>query len=369
MRTVDLVRRALHGILEDGDDPYAGTDVMSARRVVALLWGLSAAAGAGMLPLAPPTVAIGAWGWAVALALAALGLITAYRVSDRERAYTFDHLLAMSYAGVVAVAAVQWLAGGRGQPYQELLLVLLVAVVAVQRPVRAAVFMAAVAAAAFLPLLYEGWDPEVAANVAANTVLWIGLAVAVAALMASIRAQRRRLRLDEREARQLALVDGLTGLGNRRAMEEALAAEVARTERMGSPLSITIVDMDGLKAINDRFGHLEGDDCLRQVAVALRDTVRTADRCFRWAGDEFVILLPDTPEVEARRVCGRLSTAVRRCCADPAGEPLRVTCGWAQLGEGQSAEDLMRTADHALIVKKRAKRRRQTRGASRREAS
>lgn len=369
MAGIAVLRQALRDLMEGGDDPYAGTDVMSARRVASFLWAVTVAVGLAFLPLAPPTQAIGGWGWPITLGLAVAGGAAARRLADRERAYTFAHLLLASYVALAAVVAVQWLAGGRGAPYQELLLVVLVSVVATQPLLRAVAFMGAVAAAAFAPLVYDGWDGQVATDVTANVGLWIALGVAVIALMGSIRAQRRRLALGEEEARRLSLVDGLTGLGNRRALEEALAVEVARTARTGSPLSLAIVDMDGLKAINDRHGHLEGDDCLRQVAVTLRDTVRTADRCFRWAGDEFVVILPDTPAVEARRVCGRLGTAVRRSCADPDGEPLRVTCGAAQLAGDQTADGLMRTADHALIAKKRAKRRRQAARGARSQAS
>jgi diguanylate cyclase (GGDEF)-like protein len=352
------LRAAVRGLVEPEDDPYGAADPMSARRVHALLWGIAALAGAVMLPFAPPVEAIGAAGWAIAGVFVAGALFAALRFADPERVVTFDHLLLASYAGLVMIGVLQWLTGGRGSPLQELYLLALISVVAVHAPRSALPFVLATNVALFVPFLYDGWDPDIALDVAANALLWSVLAIAVSGVMASIRSQRLRLRLGEEEAQRLARVDGLTGLGNRRALDETLEAEVARSARSGSPLSAAIVDMDGLKDINDRFGHLEGDDCLRQVAVTIRDTVRTADRCFRWAGDEFVVLLPDTPADEAKRVCGRVSTAVRRSCANSAGEPLRVTCGCSQYEGGSEAIDLLRAADLSLISKKRSKHRR-----------
>ncbi len=352
------LRAAVRGLIEVEDDPYAGADPMSARRVHALLWAVGALAGAAMLPFAPPTEAIGAAGWAVAAMFFAGALVIALRFADRERAFTFDHLLLASYLGLVMIGVVQWLTGGRGSPLQELYLIALISVVAIHPPRQALPFVLATDVALLAPFAYDGWDYGVAVDVAANALLWTVLGITVSGLMASIRSQRLRLRMGEEEAQRLARVDGLTGLGNRRALDEALEAEVARSERSGSPLSLAIVDMDRLKEINDRYGHLEGDDCLRQVAVTIRDTVRTADRCFRWAGDEFVVLLPDTPADEAKRVCGRVGTAVRRSCANSAGEPLRVTCGCSEYEEGSGAIDLLRAADLSLISKKRAKHRR-----------
>ena len=352
------LRAAVRGLVKADPQPYAGTDLMRARRVHALLWAVGAVVGAALLPFAHPTEAIGAAGWVVCGAFVVTALTLAAVFADRERAVTFPHLLLTSYAGVLAIALVQWLTGGLGSPIQELYLLALISVVGTHPPRQALAFVAVVDLALFAPFLYDGWDPSIAVDVAAMAILWTALGITISGLMASMRSQRLRLRMGEEEAQRLARVDGLTGLGNRRALDEALDSEVARSERSGSPLSLAIVDMDGLKDINDRHGHLEGDDCLRQVAVTIRDTVRAADRCYRWAGDEFVVLLPDTPVDEAKRVCGRIATAVRRACATSAGEPLQVTCGTAQLGGGSSPVDLLRAADLALIAKKRAKQRR-----------
>ena len=102
-------------------------------------------------------------------------------------------------------------------------------------------------------------------------------------------------------------MDSLTGLGNRLAFDESLAMEISRARRESSALSIGIADLDDLKGINDRFGHLEGDRALREAARAIELSVRMTDRCFRWGGDEFVIILPATDRVVAEEVLGRMA--------------------------------------------------------------
>lgn len=355
------LRRALAELTSASGDPYLGASLTAARRLSAATWAATAGLALLFLPFAPPTEAVGPAGWALAAVIVLAAAGSALRLLDRERAIGFNQLLAGAYAGVLAIAVLQWLAGGRGLPYQDLLLLALVSVVGTQRPRRAGAFIPVVALAAFAPLAYDGWDLAVAGMIAANLSLWVVVALAGMGLRASLGSERRRMRSGEEEAQRLARVDGLTTLGNRRALDEELMVEAARSRRTGAQLSLAIVDMDGLKEVNDRLGHLEGDDCLRQVAVTLRDTVRTADRCFRWGGDEFVVILPDTPEVEAKRVCGRLVNAVRRSCATSAGDALSITCGYAQLGRGGDVTELMQAADRALLARKRAKRSRRSR--------
>lgn len=112
-----------------------------------------------------------------------------------------------------------------------------------------------------------------------------------------------------READRLrneAHVDPLTGLGNRRAFDNALAGEVDRATRYRHPFSVVVIDLDGLKDLNDRVGHDAGDAALRQMADALRRSLRTTDAAFRVGGDEFVVLLPETPKRHVGDVIERL---------------------------------------------------------------
>src|SRR5207237_10070449 len=102
-----------------------------------------------------------------------------------------------------------------------------------------------------------------------------------------------------REARQLADLDALTGLHNRRYFHETLAREVARAHRYGRQLALVIFDLDDFKAINDRIGHLSGDGVLAETAERVRDVVRSADIACRVGGHDFAVILPDSSTADA----------------------------------------------------------------------
>jgi diguanylate cyclase (GGDEF)-like protein len=176
-------------------------------------------------------------------------------------------------------------------------------------PRRVALFLGFIALALFAPVVYAPATAE-PGEIVTELFLWTGLAMLMTLLMRTIRAQRFALQAEGDEARQLARVDPLTGLGNRRAFDEALDAELARARRGKTSLSLLVGDLDGFKQINDRHGHVVGDDCLRDAAAALRAAVRTPDLCFRWGGDEFAVLLTDADETVARTLAARLEKAV-----------------------------------------------------------
>jgi diguanylate cyclase (GGDEF)-like protein len=108
----------------------------------------------------------------------------------------------------------------------------------------------------------------------------------------------------------LALTDGLTGLLNRRAFDEALALEWKRTARYGSQISLLLLDLDYFKRFNDQYGHLAGDDCLRAVAAAVRGAVRTTDRVARYGGEEITVILPSTSSAGAVGAAEKVRSAV-----------------------------------------------------------
>ncbi len=179
-------------------------------------------------------------------------------------------------------------------------------------------------------------------------------------------AEKWRLRLENArllaELRQLSLTDSLTGLGNRRALDEALRQEISRAQRGAAPLSLVLVDLDGFKALNDTHGHRVGDAVLASFAQRLRGVAREADRLFRYGGEEFVLLAGDTTEEGAEALAARVVWAV-------AGEPLgagrlslEVTCsaGVAELqpADGFDGAGLVARADGALYEAKRAGRNR-----------
>jgi diguanylate cyclase (GGDEF)-like protein len=151
-----------------------------------------------------------------------------------------------------------------------------------------------------------------------------------------------------------ALVDGLTGLANRRAASDALHAEAARAERLETPLSVVLADLDGFKEVNDEHGHAVGDAVLRAFADVLRDTLRESDLAGRWGGEEFLLLLPGADEEGAAQLAERvrIGLAARRIPSVPG---LRVTAsfGLAEYAGEANTEQLVAAADDALYRAKR----------------
>jgi diguanylate cyclase (GGDEF)-like protein len=137
------------------------------------------------------------------------------------------------------------------------------------------------------------------------------------------------------ELRQLTLTDPLTELYNRRFIEPALDRARAAARRYNRPFSLILLDLDNLKTINDTHGHPAGDKAIRQLADALRKTLRAADLAGRWGGDEFIVILPETDAAGAQRLVERLK--------QQAG-PVAFTVGIATL----PCDDLLVAADAAL---------------------
>ena len=169
------------------------------------------------------------------------------------------------------------------------------------------------------------------------------------------RLARRRERLAELNA-QLALlvnVDMLTGLPNRRSVDHELDQSLAVAKRYEHPLSVLMIDIDAFKEINDRFGHAAGDAALRHVAAHIRSTLRDVDVPGRWAGDEFLVVLPHVDAEGAQVVAGRLNEAVANAPLSIDGESTEITLsiGVAQW-QGEPAKDLIHRADEALYVAK-----------------
>jgi diguanylate cyclase (GGDEF)-like protein len=156
-----------------------------------------------------------------------------------------------------------------------------------------------------------------------------------------------------REARQLADLDALTGLHNRRYFHETLAREVARAHRYDRLLALLVFDLDDFKAINDRIGHLAGDTVLAQVAERVRDVVRSADVACRVGGDEFAIILPESTIDDADQLYRRLQTQIASRPMPEAGR-LLISGGIAQLREGDDGVAFFQRADDALYRAKAA---------------
>ncbi|HET8921943.1 MAG TPA: diguanylate cyclase [Candidatus Acidoferrum sp.] len=210
-----------------------------------------------------------------------------------------------------------------------------------------------------LPALYQG----------AETVFRIRLTEAVYGLIAlvllfniytvyqQILIKRLRRQLAEKQGhsdilRNLAMIDPLTGLYNRRFAEHRLAAEVARSERKGHPLTLLTLDLNNFKQINDTYGHPAGDQVLQEFAAHLNKVIRGADLAVRLGGDEFLVLLPECTLEQLQLVLGRLGSME----VDWHGQKIPVTfsAGWKQYELGDQPGEMLARADQDLYARKRA---------------
>jgi diguanylate cyclase (GGDEF)-like protein len=154
-----------------------------------------------------------------------------------------------------------------------------------------------------------------------------------------------------------ALVDGLTGLANRRQCEESLADELARVERFGGSLAVVVADLDWFKDVNDRYGHPAGDTVLHDFATLLQETLRDVDIAGRWGGEEFLMVLPGTDLAGGARVAERIRVSLAgRIVLTADGTPIPVTAsfGVAATPPNRTASELFAAADAAMYEAKRA---------------
>lgn len=163
------------------------------------------------------------------------------------------------------------------------------------------------------------------------------------------------LRESEERYRRLSLVDSLTGLFNSRHLHEELQAELERAGRYGRPLSLLVIDCDNFKRINDTFGHLEGDKVLQKLAQIIGQCLRSADSAYRFGGEEFVVLLPESDGVAARALADRLrSSFAEQVVLSATQQTIRctVSIGVAEYAAGDDQNSLIRRADDACYQAK-----------------
>jgi two-component system cell cycle response regulator len=180
----------------------------------------------------------------------------------------------------------------------------------------------------------------------------------LARVQAAARVTTLREHLLQREQRleELAYNDELTGLWNRRYLQRRLAAELRAAERHGRPLAIAMIDVDHFKAINDRHGHLVGDEVLRAIADRLLGAMRDEDVLGRWGGEELLVILPAEPPGGVVRAAERLRQCVaeRPLCGHAISATVSIGCAES---EGDTSIDaLVHRADEALYAAKRAGR-------------
>jgi len=181
---------------------------------------------------------------------------------------------------------------------------------------------------------------------------------AYAQILVAAREQQARRRAEEILAKE-AKLDGLLGIPNRRALEEYLARQIASSDRSRKPLSLIMIDVDHFKLYNDRYGHQQGDRCLKDVATAITSALeRPLDLAARYGGEEFCCVLPETDRRGAHRVALRITEAMHRAdiphTASPVLSRVTLSLGVAtrKPASGLSAENLLSLADHCLYEAK-----------------
>jgi diguanylate cyclase (GGDEF)-like protein len=150
---------------------------------------------------------------------------------------------------------------------------------------------------------------------------------------------------------KLAFLDPLTGLFNRRYIEQCLANEIARSQRHGSVLAVILFDLDAFKQVNDEYGHSAGDRVLQEFAVRLRKATRGSDVAGRYGGDEFLAVLPECTSKDVGPILQRLDDLQAEACGEKL--PFYYSAGWTEYVPGQSIEELLKRADQALYANKR----------------
>ena len=162
------------------------------------------------------------------------------------------------------------------------------------------------------------------------------------------------------EVADLALLDDLTGVGNRRHLLQRLGEECVRSERSGQPFALLVIDLDGFKGINDTHGHAAGDACLQHFTLMAQTRLRPGDMLARTGGDEFCIVLPSSTLREGAMIARRVLEVCRADAEQCTGSdiPVAVSIGVAQWGPetGAFPDRLMAAADHALYAAKKAGR-------------
>ena len=236
---------------------------------------------------------------------------------------------------------------------------------------------------AHIPVIFVTSNSETSFEVAGfelGAVDFIAKPVSAPLVRARVRTQLRIKRLTD-ELRRYSTIDALTGLANRRSFNDALAREWARAHRSGTALSLLMVDVDHFKLFNDRYGHPAGDECLVAVANALHGaSLRPADQVSRYGGEEFALLLPQTPRAGAERLAQRLLDAVNDLHiahqASPTAPHVSISIGICSYDEASPAwlrapadsrfadetmetfghKDLLAAADQALYTAKHSGR-------------
>lgn len=226
-----------------------------------------------------------------------------------------------------------------------------------------ALLLLTVFAGGLLIYLYAEATAEQALSPAATRFVWLVLFGLVALVILlnvylidrkrSLEQLRRHHWLQSQELEKVheqVMRDPLTQVYSRRFFDEVIPREARRCDRTGRPLSFLLVDVDDFKEVNQRLGHLIGDQVLQTIAAVLQVTLRTSDMVFRFGGDEFLVVLPETPAEGAAIVNGRLRQRISQQSdiQERIGCPLTVTVGQATYTKGQDVDSVIDQAVRAV---------------------
>jgi diguanylate cyclase (GGDEF)-like protein len=219
---------------------------------------------------------------------------------------------------------------------------------------RVTVVLAAIATVGYLAAVLSGPEgfppqPQQAAEMGVNLI-----ALVMLAYVATVIAREQRRARDA--AIRLSAIDSLTGLFNRAFFFSAVDREIQRSARSGRGFCLLMMDLDGLKSVNDRFGHYMGDRVLRSVGHVIRTGVRRIDTAARYGGDEFVVLLPETDPTGAFVVAEKIRQGVAELSVEGTGNQVKTSLSIGAVGypdDGRTADELMISADRAMYDSKR----------------
>ena len=334
----------------------------------------SEASGDGVLPMAPSHDAVVRVVWWVAIAgvLVGVGVSNSFP-ENRAAIYALGgaaavlvvllhemlpnrwrgrYSVALEVVAALALATgLVWLTGGASSPF-VFTFDLLVVAVALTMGSRLALLVTAAASLAYVGQLLldtssfanNGNLLQVAVNLGS---LWL------LAYLAGVYANsERRVRA---RVLELSQTDPLTGLFNRGHLYPTLEQEIQRTRRSGRGFCVLMIDLDGLKAINDSLGHLRGDDVLRAVGRVITGSIRAVDSAYRYGGDEFLILLPETEFIGAYVVAEKIREGVEQLSESLVTDPASTSVSIGLVShpeDGPSTEELMVAADRAMYQAK-----------------
>lgn len=254
-------------------------------------------------------------------------------------------------AALVLATGLVWLTGGADSPFVFTFHLLVVAA-ALTMGGRLALLVTAAASLAYVGQLLIDGDLTATAAQPLRVAINLGSVWLLAYLAGVYASSERRVRAKMLE---LSQSDPLTGLFNRGALFPTLEQEVQRTRRSTRGFCVLMIDLDGLKAINDSLGHLRGDDVLRAVARVINGSIRTVDSAYRYGGDEFLVLLPETEFIGAYVVAEKIREGVEQIGeslgSDQAGTSVSIGL-ISHPEDGASTEELMIAADRAMYQAK-----------------